>query len=196
VRGVEIAGRIASRQRAVAVQLDAGLAGGGLGGEREFAWQEGQVVLQRATPEGGTLSLRLEGRNVAGAAPVQEVADLGGDATLRGYERFEFAGRRRATARVEHRFGIDLLARTRLPLLRTLRLQFIPFFDAGTTWGALGGVDGSRGDLDGALQSSFGLGFERQLWLPGLEALRLDVARRTDGGGGVSLWLRVVPLGL
>jgi hypothetical protein len=58
-------------------------------------------------------------------------------------------------------------------------------------------VEGSRGDLDGSLRSSFGLGLQRQLWLPGLEALRLDLVRRTDGrGDGLDFWLRVVPLEL
>ena len=81
------------------------------------------------------------------------------------------------------------------PFLDRLRLQWIPFADAGSTWGETLAVDGSQPTLGGDWRSSVGLGLQRTLWIPGIEVLRLDVMRRTDRGEDAwSAWLRVVKL--
>ena len=157
------------------------------------AFRDARDWRQFHDPKDMMLSLTLEGANAGGSPPLQAASYLGGDANLRGFERLEFAGRQRARLRLEYAFGIDLLARTRLPLLDRLHLQFIPFVDAGSTWGETLAATSSRGTLEGTWRSSVGLGMQRTLWLPGLEALRLDVIRRTDRGKDAwSAWLRVV----
>jgi len=123
------------------------------------------------------------------------VAYLGGNGNLRGYERLEFAGRERASARIEYAFALDLLARTRVPIVERAHVQFIPFVDAGTTWGTVPAVAETRGTLDGDARASVGLGLQRTLWLPGLEVLRLDVSYRTQGGDSHwGFWLRAISI--
>jgi hypothetical protein len=58
-------------------------------------------------------------------------------------------------------------------------------------------VEKTTGTLDGKLRSSFGLGLQRTLWIPGLLAARLDIVRRTDGKPHPwSVWFRGVDLDL
>lgn len=188
-RGVRAAAARTWRGDQVALEAE-----GGLGrGDFDFAWQEGRLVLRPILPDGGILHLEVAGRNTAGAPPFQEEAFLGGDATLRGYDRLEFSGRRRATARLEYETGVDVLKRIGLPLLRSSGVQLIPFVDAGTTWGGTGDRVTDRPALDGALRSSFGIGLRRDVWLPGVRAVRLDVARRADGSGDWGAWFRFLP---
>ena len=192
-RGGALRVRLGQEAAAQRVAMEAGACGGPAGGEFEYNWQSLRIDLRHAGPAGGTFALTLEGANAGGSPPVQAASFLGGDATLRGFERLEFAGRQRASLRLEYAFGIDLLRRTRIPLLERLRLQFIPFVDAGSTWGETLAAAGSRGTLEGTWRSSVGLGMQRTLWIPGLEALRLDLVRRTDRGDAAwSAWLRVV----
>ena len=196
-QGAALRLRLGGERPAQRLTLEAGACGGPAGGDFEYNWQAVQFDLRRAVLSGGLLSLTLEGANTGGSSPLQAASYLGGDANLRGFERLEFAGRQRASLRLEYAFGIDLLARTRLPLLERLHLQFIPFVDAGSTWGETLAAAGSRGTLEGEWRSSVGLGMQRTLWIPGLEALRLDVMRRTDRGQDAwSAWLRVVELEL
>jgi hypothetical protein len=193
VRGLELDVDWRTRADGVVVNLRGGLAGGELGGDFEHAWQEGTVHLTSPIVAGGTWHLTLGGANIAGSPPVQVVPYLGGDGNLRGFVPLEFAGRQRATVRAEYAFAMDLLARTRIPVVRALHVQFIPFADAGSTWGEARGVAGSRA-LDGHWKSSLGLGVQRDLYYPWFGAVRLDVSRRTDGGpGGVGVWFRILP---
>jgi hypothetical protein len=195
-RGLELDGRWSTRHERVVVQAHAAIAGGDLGGDFEHSRQEGSLALASPIVAAGTWRLTLGGANVGGSPPVQAVPYLGGDGNLRGFAPLEFTGRRRATLRAEYALAHDLLAHTGIPIVRSLHLQFIPFADAGATWGAARGVAGSRA-LDGRWKSSFGLGVQRDLDYPGLGSLRLDVSRRTDGGpGGVGVWFRVLPLAI
>jgi hypothetical protein len=160
-----------------------------------YSGQEAAVTVRPIVP-GGTLALTLEGRNTAGSPPVQEEPFLGGDATLRGYDPLEFTGRRRLRMRLEYESGIDVLARAHVPFLETLRLQFIPFADVGTTWGAGRGVEETSAVvLDGEARASFGLGIRKELWFPGLRAIRVDVSHRADGRSdhAVDVWVRLLP---
>ena len=160
----------------------------------DFAAQQLDLTIRPVVP-GGTLALSLAGRNTAGSPPVQEEPFLGGDGNLRGYGRLEFTGRRRMSGRFEYELGIDILKRTGIPLLGGLRLQFIPFVDVGTTWGDGRGVSSTRvTGLDGSSRSSFGLGIRRDVWLPGVRAIRLDVIHRADGSDDPThFWFRFIP---
>jgi len=160
----------------------------------DYAAQEVGITIRPIVP-GGTFSLSVDGRNTAGSPPVQEEPYLGGDGNLRGYDRLEITGRRRLAARVEYEFGMDLLERSRIPLLKELHLQFIPFLDIGSTWGTGRGVSStSLQSLDGESRSSFGLGLRRNVWLPGVRAVRLDVIRRADGADDpIHFWFRFIP---
>ncbi len=183
----------ASRHGRVRGDLQTGVAGNSFGGDFDYAWQEASLTVVPAVVAGGTLRLTVAGANTAGTPPTQALPYLGGDGNLRGFEALEFSGRRRATVRAEYSLGRDLLARTRIPVVRALHLQFIPFADAGSTWGDAAGVGASH-TLDGTWKSSLGLGIQRDLYYPGFGSLRLDVSRRTDGGpGGVGVWFRVLP---
>lgn len=193
-RALIVDGAWSTRHALLRTTFEGGVAGGALGGEFTGAWQQAGLRYAPVVGKGDHLILSTQVRNVAGSAPVQAAAYLGGDGTLRGYERLEFSGRRALSVRAEYAIGRDLLAQSGIPLIRSLQLQFIPFADAGTTWGTSRAIAGSR-PLDGKWKSSLGLGIQRSLYYPGFGAMRLDISRRTDGGpGGPSLWFRILPL--
>jgi hypothetical protein len=195
-RGVELRGSWRARHDRASVDVHGGVAGGSLRGAHEFAWQEASARVASPAWAGGVWELTAGAAHVAGSPPVQAVPFLGGDGNLRGFAPLEFGGDVRLALRAEYAWGYDLLARTRVPVVRSLRLQFIPFVDAGTTWGVEGGALGAA-PLDGRWKSSVGLGIKRNIDYPGLGAVRLDVSRRTDGGpGGVGVWFRVMPFGI
>jgi hypothetical protein len=186
----------------LALAAEAGVAGGALGGDFGYSWQEGRVTLRPVLPDGGIFSLMLDGARVAGSTPFQAYPFLGGEGNLRGYQRLQFVGRRRLSARIEYELGLDLLGRTGISFLKPLKIQFIPFADLGTTWDAAdtGEASGSGltlpwgQNLEGSIRSSVGLGFQRELWLPGVRAIRLDLSRRTDGSARPwGLWFRILP---
>jgi hypothetical protein len=189
VRGASVAGSRSLRGDEVRLSAEAGYGAG----DFDFAWQEGRVALRPILPDGGVLHIEIEGRNMAGSPPVQEEPFLGGDANLRGTDRIRYTGRRRASLRVEYELGVDLFRRSGVPLLRSAGLQFIPFLDAGTTWGRGRGVEGTRKSLAGMVKGSAGLGVRKDVWLPGVHALRLDVVRPTEGRGGWGAWFRLLP---
>jgi hypothetical protein len=217
-RGMALKGHASSRHRGAAIRIEAGGAEDVEGAfslpipaksmasfenqyryhhGKGYAWQRGSVALQRIVSGGNTVSFAIEAMSVTREPPLQELPYLGGDANLRGYDRLEFSGRRRASARFEFALGKDLLARTRIPLVERLHLQFIPFVDGGTTWGQAGGVERTTGSLNGKLRSSVGLGLQRTLWIPGLLAARLDIVRRNDGHPHPwSVWFHGVDLDL
>jgi hypothetical protein len=195
LRGVTLEGRWKWRAGLIEAAGSAGLAERAGFEGAGYASQAASLTLRPVVP-GGLLALTVEGRNTAGAPPIQEEPFLGGDATVRGYGRSEFTGRRRLRARLEYESGIDLLRRAQVPVLGGWRIQFIPFADVGTTWGSGRGLSGAGTvPLDGEPRASFGLGIRKDLWLPGLRGVRLDISRRTDGSAEdpVSFWFRLLP---
>ncbi|HEX7880768.1 MAG TPA: hypothetical protein VF720_15240, partial [Candidatus Eisenbacteria bacterium] len=195
-RGLTLVGAGNWRQGLVVASGSADVAEPGSDGDDDgYSAQEAAVTI-RPIVAGGTLSMTLEGRNTAGSPPVQEEPFLGGDATLRGYDPLEFTGRRRLRMRVEYESGVDILKRAHIPVLETMRLQFIPFADVGTTWGSGKGVNEETPVvLDGEARASFGLGIRKELWIPGVRAIRVDVSRRADGNSDhpVDVWVRLLP---
>lgn len=193
-RAVVFDGSWRSRFALWRAEFEGGVAGGALGGEFAGAWQQVHLRYAPSAGQGSRLVLGTLFRNVAGDAPSQAAGYLGGDATLRGYGSLEYSGRQALALRAEYEIGRDLLSYTGIPGVRALHLQFIPFFDAGTAWGSTRAVTGST-PLDGAWKSSAGLGIQRNIYYPGLGAVRLDISRRTDGGpGGAGVWFRIFPL--
>jgi len=158
---------------------EVGWAGGPAGGDFDYNWQRVAGGVRPYIP-GGRLSIGFETTHVGGSPPLQSAAYLGGDANLRAYDRLEFAGRQTANVRLEYSIGLDLLARTRIPVIERFKLQFIPFLDAGSTWDDVHAAAQTSGSLEGDPRSSVGLGLQRLLWLPGLEAVRVDIMVRTD----------------
>jgi hypothetical protein len=178
----------------VSITLETGIAGGGLGGDFGFSWRLGSLTLRPVFPDGGILNLSVEGLDVGGSAPVQARAFLGGDGNLRGYRHLEFVGKRRLSARIEYEIGIDLLGITGVGLLKAMRLQLVPFTDLGTTWGQVEGVERTQGTLGGSVRSSSGIGLKRDIWLPGIQSVRLDIIRRNDGSPDpLGFWFRLIP---
>jgi hypothetical protein len=171
------------------------VAGGDLGGDFTYSWQSARLTFAPTFPDGGVLTIFAEGMHTAGEPPVQALPYLGGDGNLRAYERLEFVGKSRLSGRIEYATGVDILARTGVDFLAKLKLQFIPFTDLGTTWGDVAGVEKSTGNLEGEIRNSFGIGLRREFWLPGIQAVRVDVSRRTDGADDPwSVWVRILPL--
>jgi len=196
---VLVGGTLSLRGELFDLAGEAGVAGGELGGDFDYGWQAGRATIHPVFPDGGVLTLSVEGARIGGAgrAPVQALPYLGGDGNLRGYGRLQFVGTSRMSARLEYATGVDLLGRTGIGFLKMLRLQFIPFADVGTTWGEATGVEKSTDALDGDLRSSVGIGFRRELWLPGIQAVRLDVIHRADGSEDPwGFWFRILPLRL
>jgi hypothetical protein len=191
-RGIFVEMERTMRRNRLGGRLEAGVAGGGLGGDFEYSWQHAELSVAPRLRDGSIVRATLSGSNTAGSPPVQALPYLGGDGNLRGYERLEFAGRRRMAARLDFEWGRDLLAQTGIPLLRRLHLQFIPHVDAGTTWGDARGVAGSRPSLDGAFRSAVGIGIRRLTGYPGIASVRADFTWRTDGeDDGPAIWFRV-----
>lgn len=209
-RGVALEATTAFGGDLLSVAAEAGIAGYDLGGDFGYSWQTGRVTLRPVFPDGGILNVSLEGALLSGSAPYQDHAFLGGEGNLRGYDRLQFVGRRRLSARIEYETGVDILRRTGVSFLKPLKIQFIPFVDLGTTWerpaaaneaagaDSLGNEPGLRWGktLGGSIRSSVGIGFQRELWLPGVRAVRLDLIRRADGSDNPwGFWFRILPFG-
>lgn len=199
-RGLRVSSRLSRREQddfnereRWFVEAGAGVAGGELGGTFEYAWQDLEARYAHPVPLGSTLRLGVQVANTAGTPPLQALPYLGGDGNLRGYERLEFVGRRSLSLRADVAFGRDILASTRIPIVRRLHLQIIPHVDFGTTWGDARGAGKTRAALDGSWKSSVGLGVQRNILYPGIAAVRLDIDWRTDGAsGGPTCWFRVL----
>lgn len=179
-------------RRVAGGRFEAGIAGGGLGGDFEYSWQYAKLTYVPLLADGSAVRTSFAALNTAGSPPVQAAAYLGGDGNLRGYERLEFAGKRSVAARLDFEWGRDIFAATGIPVVRRLQLQFIPHVDVGTTWGDARSVAGSRGNLDGAWRSAVGLGIRRNTGYPGIASLRADISWRTDGrGDSPTVWFRI-----
>ncbi len=108
-----------------------------------------------------------------GRPPVQQLADLGGIATVRGVSPRARVGTEAVALRVAWPIPIDVLRAARVPVLGDLAVRWTPWWDWGRTWG---GIDA------GAL-SSVGVSIDPLARLARAmdEVLRIDVIRVIRG---------------
>ena len=118
----------------------------------------------------------------------QFLYDLGGIGTLRGYGHKEFTGNRVGMINIDYLFNRTLIRKlplTSLPFYSTMSL--IAFFDAG--WTNLGNSPkNSSSSFDiGDVKSNIGIGYSF-----GRDLIRLNVAKRLDGGDGFKITVRLL----
>lgn len=143
------------------------VAGGALGGDFDY---QCSTLRLRARQYLGRQELVAEllGVNTGGTVPEQARADIGGLATLRGWEPRSATGRRSLAGRLEWRWPWDPLRASGIPVARSLRLQLVPWADAARVF---------EGDRDEWLAST-GIGVQRFLGFLGRASkLRVDLAR-------------------
>jgi hypothetical protein len=102
---------------------------------------------------------------------------------LRGYAPRALVGAASLFARIDLASAVDPLRRTRIPGLRSLRLQPVLFVDIGSVWGGSGwgSVREITMPASSDWRSDFGVGIQRNLNYPGLlSRARVDLAWRTD----------------
>jgi len=142
------------------------VSGGGLGGE--FAYNRADATLEaRRYVRRFELSSQLHYVRTGGEPPIQQLADVGGLSTVRGFPRRSRVGASSLAGRFEILVPYDVLGRLRVPLLGRTRLQFVPFADAARVY---------DGDSDQWIHSA-GLGVQRFLGAMGRASyLRLDIS--------------------
>lgn len=143
------------------------VAGGGLGGDFTYTRSELHASARRYVVADHELMVNVGFVNTGGFPPVQRIADIGGLSTVRGFSRRTVLGKRTLNVRAEVSVPYDFLSWTRIPVLRDLRLQLVPWADAGRGW------EGNRETWI----TSVGAGVQRYLGPFGRGAyLRLDAA--------------------
>lgn len=157
--------------------------GGVFGGNREFYTFGGEARRFFPVPPRSKIRTEIWLGFSGGNPPVQELGDLGGESSLRGYPPASFTGPAIFLVRGDYLLGIDIFREMRFPVLRRLGLQPAVFFDAGVVWGdrPWDGVDelGFPNTQDWRFDA--GVGLQRLVGFPGLiSAVRLDVAWRLD----------------
>jgi hypothetical protein len=173
--GLDLTGRLRA-------QLRQRIAGGELGGDFRYNRTDITLDWRRFVIGRHELVARVAGIVTGDCPPVQLLADAGGLSTVRGYERRTRLGRHSLAMRIEHMVPYDLMAATRLPLLRVAHLQLVPWADAGRVW---------DGNSDNWIHS---VGIGVQLYLGAFEDasnLRLDFAfpTRENRRGDVEVFL-------
>jgi hypothetical protein len=158
------------------------LAGGSLGGDFRYARTDVMLRARGFVLGRQELELTLQGVATGDAPPVQQLADIGGLSTVRGYAPRSHAGNNSVAARLEYLFPYDVFASTKIPLIEDLGVQFIPWADAGRV---------GEGDSDDWITSA-GIGLQRYLWpIEKAANLRLDFAWPIDNPAddfAVYLW--------
>jgi hypothetical protein len=150
-----------------ALTLRHAVSGGGLGGEFTYTRTEAGISVRRYLPARHELTLDVRAVRTGGSPPVQSRADVGGLSTVRGFDRRTRVGDHALSARAEILLPYDLLGLGGIGFLRDLRLQFVPWADAGRVWD--GGSD--------AWIAAAGIGVQRYLGPFGSGAyLRVDAA--------------------
>jgi len=147
------------------------LAGGSLGGDFRYARTDLTVRARGFILGRQEFEATLKGVTTADAPPFQQLADVGGLSTVRGYDRRTHVGEHSFAARVEYMFPYDIFASTKLPLVKALGVQLIPWGDAARVG------DGDSNDWI----TSAGFGLQRYLWpVEHAANLRLDFAWPVD----------------
>jgi hypothetical protein len=166
-----VAGFTLEGRRWLNARITQRLAGGALGGDFRYARTDIMLNARGFVLGRQELDLTLKGVTTGDAPPFQQLADVGGLSTVRGYDRRTHVGNHSFAARLEYLFPYDVFAATRIPVLKTLGIQFIP-------WGDTGRV--GEGDSQDWITSA-GFGLQRYLW-PAENAanLRLDFAWPLD----------------
>lgn len=166
VAGFEVGGR-----RWLNAQLTQRLAGGSLGGDFRYARTDLTVRARGFILGRQEFEATLKGVTTADAPPLQQLADVGGLGTVRGYDRRTHVGEHSFAARVEYMFPYDVFASTKIPLVKDLGVQLIPWGDAARVG------DGDSNDWI----TSAGFGLQRYLWpIEHAANLRLDFAWPVD----------------
>lgn len=167
-RALFVSGTLGSvSETGLQVDADFRVAGGGLGGA--FTYNRGDigVAVRQYLLANHELFLDLRWARTGGRPPVQQVADMGGLSTVRGFSRRTELGKGSLAARAEILVPYDFFGWTGIPGVRDLRLQLVPWADAGRVW---------EGTSDRWL-TSLGAGLQRYLGPFGQGAfLRLDAA--------------------
>lgn len=149
------------------IDLSYRTAGGSLGGDFRFNRADMTVHAFRYLAGRHGLDVTLKGVTTGDAPPLQYLADIGGLSTVRGYDRRFHVGEHSFAARLEYPVPYDLFAMSRIPLLRSTHVQWLPWFDAGRVG------DGDSRDW----MSAAGIGLQRYIGPFGEAAnVRLDVA--------------------
>ena len=166
VAGFEVGGR-----RWLNAQLTQRLAGGSLGGDFRYARTDLTVHARGFILGRQEFEATLKGVTTADATPFQQLADVGGLNTVRGYDRRTHVGEHSFAARVEYMFPYDVFASTKIPLVKDLGVQLIPWGDAARVG------DGDSNDWI----TSAGFGLQRYLWpIDNAANVRLDFAWPLD----------------
>lgn len=158
------------------------IAGGDLGGDFRYNRTDIEIRARGFVLGRQELAVTLKGVATGDAPPFQELADVGGLSTVRGYDRRTHVGNHSFAARLEYLIPYDLLGYTRIPLLQSASLQVVPWADAGRV---------GEGDSKDWIRSA-GIGLQRYLWpIDNAANLRLDFAFPFDNPSSdfaVYLW--------
>ena len=166
VAGFHLEGR-----RWLNAQITERLAGGSLGGDFRYARTDIMLRARGFILGRQEFEATLQGVATGDAPPFQQLADVGGLSTVRGYDRRTHVGNHSVAARVEYFFPYDVFASTKIPIIEDAGVQFIPWADAGRV---------GEGDSQDWI-TSVGFGLQRYLWpIEDAANLRLDFAFPLD----------------
>jgi hypothetical protein len=158
------------------------VAGGDLGGDFRYNRTDISIRARGFVVGRQELEATLLGVATGDAPPLQELADVGGLSTVRGYERRTHVGNHSFAARLEYLVPYDVFGYTHIPLLQSLNVQMVPWADAGRV---------GEGDSMDWIRSA-GIGLQRYLWpVEDAANLRLDFAFPFDNPSSdfaVYLW--------
>jgi hypothetical protein len=166
VAGVELGGR-----RWLNAQLTQRLAGGSLGGDFRYARTDLMLNARGFILGRQEFEATLRGVATGDSPPFQQLADIGGLSTVRGYAPRFHVGEHSFAARVEYMFPYDIFASSKIPLIEDAGIQLIPWADAARV---------GNGDSNDWITSA-GFGLQRYLWpVENAANVRLDFAWPLD----------------
>ncbi len=126
-------------ERRLELGLRQRLAGGALGGDFRFARTDAWLSTRRFVVGDHELVAEIKAATVHDSPPAQQLADIGGVSTVRGFERRSLLGRDGFAVRAEYPMPYDIFRRARVPVLSWIGAQIVPWFDAGRVWGGTSG---------------------------------------------------------
>lgn len=110
------------------------LAGGGLGGDFNYARTDASFDWRHYLIGRHEVYLHAAGVTTRGRPPVQALADVGGLATVRGYPRRHLLGQSSVAMRLEYLVPYDLIGSLNIPVVSWFGLQLVPWADAARVW--------------------------------------------------------------